>query len=195
MRNWSVLYLKASCWYIEYGKTICPVEKENVKISYGKANLRSAKLGSDHVEVLEEANKANLLLLLKKEGNKIFNQRIRNAKKAAKRTEKEATRATTRALREAIAIAEKEAMKAEKSGKSKAIIPLAFLIETSTASPSQNPRKRNSSFAQLLVSRLQQITSLALMDFVGGTLHVQEFFFLRCFLSTNVHFMQHKAFP
>ena len=57
------------------------------------------------------------------------------------RAEKEATRATARALREAIAVAEREAMKVEKSGKSKAITPPAFLTKTSTASPSQNLQK------------------------------------------------------
>jgi septal ring factor EnvC (AmiA/AmiB activator) len=194
-RSWSILHLKAGCWYIECGKTICPVEKENVKTACNNANPRGAKLGSDHVEMLEEANKADLLLLPKKKRNKIFNQRTRDAKKAVGRIEKEATRATTRALREAATVAEKEAMKAEKSGKSKAITPLAFLTETSTASPSQNPRKQDSSFAQLSMSRLQQITSPTLMDSVGGTLHVQEFFFSGPFLSTNAHFMQYKTFP
>jgi YesN/AraC family two-component response regulator len=145
--TWSVPHLKAGSWYIECGKTICSVEKEDVKTACDKANPTGAKLGSDHVEVLEEANEADFLLLPKKKRNKIFNQRTRDAKKIADRAEKEATRATARALREATAVAEKEAMKAEKSGNSKAITPLAFLTKTSTASPSQNPRKWDSSFA------------------------------------------------
>jgi hypothetical protein len=33
------------------------------------------------------------------------------------------------------------------------------------------------------------------MDSAGGALHVQEFFFSGSFLSTDAHFMQHKAFP
>jgi hypothetical protein len=87
-------------------------------------------------------------------------------------------------LREATAATKKEARKAEKSWKSKAFIPPLFLTETSDAS-----------FVQLSVSRLQQITSPAFMDYAGGTLHVQEFFFFGSLLTTNAHFMQHKAFP
>jgi hypothetical protein len=98
-------------------------------------------------------------------------------------------------LREATAATKKEARKAEKSWKSKAFIPPLFLTETSNASLSQNPFKRDASFVQLSVSRLQQITSPAFMDYAGGTLHVQEFFFFGSLLTTNAHFMQHKAFP
>ena len=38
MHTWSVPHLKVDCWYIEYGKTICPVEGEEVKIAYDKAD-------------------------------------------------------------------------------------------------------------------------------------------------------------
>jgi hypothetical protein len=44
---------------------------------------------------------------------------------------------------------EKEAKKAKKSGKSKASTPPLLLTETSFASQSQNPRKRDASIAQL----------------------------------------------
>jgi hypothetical protein len=64
--------------------------------------------------------------------------------------------------------AKKEAKKAEKSGKSKASIVLLLLLKTSIASQSQNPRKRDASYAQLSLLRLQQITSSVLMDFAGG---------------------------
>ena len=43
------------------------------------------------------------------------------------KAEREATRATTKALREATVVAKKEAMKAEKSGKPKALIPPLLL--------------------------------------------------------------------
>ena len=71
--TWSVLHLKVGCWYIEYGKTIYSVDKENVKTTCDNANPRGAKLGSDHVEVLEEANEADLVLLPEKVRNKILN--------------------------------------------------------------------------------------------------------------------------
>jgi hypothetical protein len=53
---------------------------------------------------------------------------------------------------------EREAKKVERSCKSKAVVastPTLVLLEASTVSMSQNPRKRDSSFAQLSVSRLQ----------------------------------------
>jgi hypothetical protein len=72
---WSALHLKEGCWYIEYGKTICPVEEEDVKAAYDKADPRGVKLGSDVVVVLEELSAADLALLPEKEKNKILNQR------------------------------------------------------------------------------------------------------------------------
>ena len=107
---------------------------------------------------------------------------------------REAMRAIARALREVTIAAQKDAKKNEKSGKSKAFIPPLPLTEASTTSPSQNPRKWDAPFAQLSTSRLQQMTSPILMDFARGALHVQEFFFSRSLLSTDAHFMQHKAF-
>jgi hypothetical protein len=78
-RIWSVPHLKAGHWYIECGKTICPVEEEEVKISYDRANSRGAILVSDQVEVPEEENKVDLSLLPEKERNKIILQRKREA--------------------------------------------------------------------------------------------------------------------
>jgi hypothetical protein len=145
--------------------------------------------------VPEEVTEVELALLPEKERNKILNQRPRDAKKATDKALREATRVTAKASREATAAVEKEAKKAEKSGKSKAITPPLLLTETSIASPSQNPHKRDASFAQLSVSRLQQIASPSLMDFARGALHVQEFIFSRSLLSIDAYFMQHKAFP
>jgi hypothetical protein len=70
-----------------------------------------------------------------------------------------------------------------------------LLTEASTTTPSQNTRKRDASVAQLSMSRLQQITSPALMDSAGGALHVQEFLFSRSLLSTDAYFMEHTTFP
>jgi hypothetical protein len=145
-RIWSVLYLKAGCWYIECGKTICHVEEENVKIACDRADSKGAKVGSTHVEVPEEENEVDISLLPLKERNKILNQRTRDAQKAKDKVDREATRATVKALMDSIAAAEKEARKAENSGKSKAITPPLLLTETSYALPSQNPCKRDASF-------------------------------------------------
>jgi hypothetical protein len=188
-RTWSALHLKEGCWYIECGKTICPVEEEDEKATCDKAETRGVKLVSDVVVVPEELTLADLALLPEKERNKILNQRARDAKKA----ERESTRATAKALKEGPA--EKGVKKGEKPGKSKVITSQLLLTETSTAMPSQNPRKRDSSLAQLSVSRLQQLASPSLMDSVRGDLHVQEFFFSGSLLSTDAYYMEHDAFP
>jgi lipid II:glycine glycyltransferase (peptidoglycan interpeptide bridge formation enzyme) len=82
-----------------------------------------------------------------RERNKILNQRVRDAKKAEEKVEKDAEKAKKKE--------NKEAKKAEKSGKSKVSTPPLLLTETSYASPSQNPCKRDASTAQLSLSRLQ----------------------------------------
>jgi hypothetical protein len=143
-------------------------------------------LGPNEGEVQEEVD---INLLPEKEKNKILNQRKRDADRAKAKTDREAQRAKDKA--------ERDAKKGGRSGKSKAVVsstPSLVLPQVSTASQSQNPRKRDSSCAQLSLSRLQQITSPALMDSVGGALHVQEFFFSRSLLSTDAYYMQHQAF-
>jgi hypothetical protein len=89
-RTWYVPHLKAGCWYIECGKTICPVEEEEVKIACDKADLRGAVLMSDQVEVLEEDNEVDVSLLPEKERNKILLQREKEAQKAKDKVKKEA---------------------------------------------------------------------------------------------------------
>jgi hypothetical protein len=121
---WSALHLKEGCWYIEYGKTICPVEEEDVKATCDKADPRGVKLVPNVVVVLEELTLADLALLPEKERNKILNQRARDAKKA----DKESTRATAKAMREGTT--EKGAKKGEKPGKSKVISLLCCQWET-----------------------------------------------------------------
>jgi septal ring factor EnvC (AmiA/AmiB activator) len=143
-RAWSVSHLKAGCWYIECLKTICLVEEEEVKAACNKADSKGTDVRSQLVEVHEEENEVDLSLLLEKEKNKILNQRARDAKKATDKADREATRAAAKALRETTATATKEA---RKTGKSKTQSSLLHLTETSIASPSQNPRKRDSSIA------------------------------------------------
>jgi hypothetical protein len=148
---WSVPHLQVGCWYIECGKTICPVEEEEVKAACDKADSGGAVLGPDHVDVPEELTNANLALLPEKKRNKILNQRTRDAKKATDKADREATRAAAKALRETTTATAKEA---KNIGKSKTQSSPLHLTATSIASPSQNPRKRDSSITQLSVSRL-----------------------------------------
>jgi hypothetical protein len=134
-----------------------------VRKACDKVDLKGDASSTDPGEEHEEEMEVDIDTLPKKERNKIINQRARDAKKATEKAEKEAQKAKDKA--------EREAKKGERAGKSKAVVaptlPLV-LIQTSTGLPSQNPCKRDASFAQLLVSRLQQITSLALMDSTGG---------------------------
>jgi hypothetical protein len=161
-----------------------------VKIACDKANSKSAVLMSDQIEVLEEENEVDLSLLREKERNKILFQREREATKAKDKANKVAQKAKDKAA--------KEPKKGGRASKSKTVAapnPQFLLIEISIASPSQNPRKRDSSLTHLLVLRLQQLASPSLMDSAGGALHVQEFFFSGSLLFTNIYYMDHKAFP
>jgi hypothetical protein len=130
-RTWSVPHLKEGCWYIECGKTICPVEEEDVKATCDKADPKGVKLESDIVVVPEELTAADLALLPEKKRNKILNQRARDAKKA----ERESMRATAKAVRDATTAVQEDAKKGERPGKSKVIIPALLLTETSNESP------------------------------------------------------------
>jgi hypothetical protein len=176
--NWSAPHLKEGCWYIECGRTICPVEEEDVKATCDKLDPKPSKLVPDVVVVPEELSLADVALLPEKERNKVLNQRAKNAKKALL----ESTRATAKAVKEAAA--EKEGKKGQKPGKSKVITPQLLLTETSTATPSPNPRKWDSSLAQLSVSRLQQLASPSLMDFPKEWVDMKAFLMTVCNFSS-----------
>jgi dsDNA-binding SOS-regulon protein len=119
------------CWYIECGKTICPVEEEEVKIACDKADSRDAVLVSDQVEVPEEENEVELSLFHEKERNKILLLIEKEAQKAKDKVEKEAQKAKDKEAREA-----KKGGRASKSKIVAAPSPPVLLTETSTASPS-----------------------------------------------------------
>ena len=116
-----------------------------MKNACDKAYSRGIKVGYTHVEVPKEENMVDISLLPEKKRNKILNQKKMNAKKATNKALREAMRATTKAVKEATVAIEMEAKKVEKLKKSKAITPPLLLIETSYASPSQNPCKLDAS--------------------------------------------------
>jgi hypothetical protein len=184
------LHISGHCWYIDCGKAFCPVEEEDAKKACDEADSPGTALGANQGEVQEDEVEVDINLLPEKEKNKVLNQRKRDADRAKAKTDREALRAKEKV--------ERDAKKGGRSGKSKAVVastPSLVLPQVSTASQSQNPRKRDSSCAQLSLSRLQQITSPALMDSAGGALHVQEFFFSGSLLSTDAYYVQHHAFP
>jgi hypothetical protein len=144
-------------------------------------------LGPNQGEEQEVEVEVDINQLPLRERNKILNQRARDKKKAEDKAKKDVEKAKEKE--------KKEGKKSDKSGKSKPSTPPLLLAETSYASPSQNPRKRDASTAQLSLLRLQQITSPALMDSAGGALRIKEFFFSGSLLSIDAYYMQHKAFP
>ena len=153
---------------MECGRTICPIEEED-----DKADPRGVMPIPDVVVVLEELSLADIALLPAKEKNKILSQKARDAKKVE------------RASAKAIAVAEKEAKKGERTGKSKVITPQS---ETSTC-------KRDSTFAELSVSRLQLCTSPSFQDCTGGTLLLDELFLSTSLDAIASFYLEHNAFP
>jgi hypothetical protein len=149
IRYWSIAHLKACCWYIDCGKVFCPVEEEDAKMACVQADSKGAALGRNQGEVQEDEVEVDVNLLPEKEKNKILNQRTREAKRTKARADKEAQKVKDKAV--------KEPKKGKRSGKSKAVVastPLLVLPQASTALQSQNPRKQDSSCAQLSLSRL-----------------------------------------
>ena len=176
LKLWSAPHLKEGCWYLECGRNVCPVEEEDVKAACDKADPRGVKPIPEVVVVPEELSLADIALLPAKERNKILSQKARDAKKV----EREA------------AIAEKVAKKAGRTGKSKVITPQT---ETSTVSPLQSARKRDSTFAELSVSRLQLCSSPYFEDCAGGTLLLDELFLPISLDATASFYLEHNAFP
>ena len=141
VRCWSIAHLRACCWYIECGKTFCPVEEEDAKKACDQADSTSPDQG----EVQEDEVEVDISLLPEKERNKILNQRERAVERAKVKTDREAEKAKEKTRKDA----ERELKKSGRSGKSKAgdtSSPTLVLLEASTGSMSQNPRKRDSSF-------------------------------------------------
>ena len=186
LRIWSAPHLKTGCWYLDCPKSFCPPEEEDVKKSCSKADLKDAATAPDNAEEQDVEVEVDLTQLSEKEKQK----RQRETKKAEKKAEVEAEK-----LRKQL---EKEGRKGGRSGKSKAgeaSTPPLVLPEASTGSMSQHPRKRDASFAQLSISRLQQCASPAFEDSKGGTLHLDELLLSTSLDAIMSYFVEHDTFP
>ena len=190
VRLWSISHLRACYWYIDCGKTFCPVEEEDAKKACDQADSKT--LVQDVVQ--EDEVEVDIESLPKKEKNKILKQRTRDAERAKAKKDKE-EKGAEKAKEKAKKDKERELKTCGRSGKSKAQTSTCHLTETSIASPSQNPHKRDFSTALFSVSRLQQLTSPSLMDSAGGDFHTQGFFFFGSLLSTDAYYVEHQAFP
>jgi hypothetical protein len=146
IRNWSNAHLKAGCWYIDCGKIFCPVEEEDARKACVEADSKDAPSGPNQGEEQEVEVEVDINQLPLREKNKILAQRARDKKKVEDKAEKDAEKAKEKEKR--------DAKKVDKSGKSKPSTPTLLLTKTSYALPSQNPRKRDASTAELSLSRL-----------------------------------------
>lgn len=149
-RAWSISHLKAGCWYIECGKTICPIEEEVVKAACDRDDSQVRQAGSTHVGITEEENEVDISLLPEKEKNKTLNQRAKAAEKAKAKADREAEKAK-KVEEKAKKVPERKGGRAKKT---RAQSSALHLTETSIASPSQSARKRDFSTALLSTSRL-----------------------------------------
>ena len=144
-----------------------------MKATCDKGDPRGAMLVPDVVVVPEELSLADIALLPAKERNKILSQKARDAKKV----ERASAKATT--------VAEKEAKKGERAGKSK-VMP----SQTETSSC-----KRDSTFAELAISRLHLCASPSFQDGEGGTLLLDELFLSTSLDAIASSYLEHNAFP
>jgi hypothetical protein len=177
-RAWSNAHLKAGCWYIDCGKVFCPLEEEDVKKACGQADSKDAATVTNQGDELEDEVEEDINLLPEKEKTKAAAKKKKAEDKAVKTKEKE----------------KKDGKKGDKSGK-KASTPPLLLTEASAATPSQIPRKRDASAAELSMSRLQQVASPALRDYTGGVLCYPELIMCTSLLSIDAHYVEHEAFP
>ena len=177
-RAWSNAHLKAGCWYIDCGKVFCPPQKEDVKKACAQADSKDdatvTNQGNEQEdEVVEDINPHP-----EKEKTRAAAKKKKGDDKAEKTKEKE------------------KGKKGEKSGKNKASTPLLLLTEASAATPSQIPRKRDASAAELSMSRLQQLASPALKDYSGiGIMRYPELVLCTSLVSIDAHYVAHEAFP
>jgi hypothetical protein len=187
IRFWSNAHLKAGCWYIDCGKIFCPVEEEDVKKACFEADSKGATSHPNQAEVEEVEEEVDINELPARQRNKILAQRARDKKKADNKALKD--------LKNAEKAKGKGGNRGQRSEKSQPSTPPILLTETSTATWSQNTRKRDATVAELSMSRLQHLASPALMDSTGGSFRFQELFICTSLVSIDEYFVKHNAFP
>jgi hypothetical protein len=71
---WSLLHLKAGCWYIDCGKIYCPIQEEDVRKACEMANSKGAPKVTDNAQEHEDEVEVevDINLLPEKEKNKII---------------------------------------------------------------------------------------------------------------------------
>ena len=177
---WTMSHLKAGCWYIDCLKTTCPVEEEVVKAACDRADSKDAAPGTNQGDEQEDEVEVDINLLPEKEKTKAAAKKKKGNEKAEKTKEK----------------VKKVGKKGEKSGKERSSTPPLLLTEASVATPSQNPRKRDASAADISMLRLQQLASPALKDYSGiGVMRYPELVLCTSLVSIDAHYVAHEAFP
>ena len=70
IRIWSAPHLKEGCWYLECRRTICPIEEEDVKATWDKADPRGGIPVPDVVVVPEELSLADIACYQQRRGTR-----------------------------------------------------------------------------------------------------------------------------
>jgi hypothetical protein len=156
LHSWSVLHLKAGCWYLDCGKTFCPKEEEDVEKTLAQDEPRHAKSGSnngnDH-DGQEDGEEEDLSVLSEKDKNKIEAKQKKDKERQDKKKEMEALK--SKGSKEKAKKGEVKAKEGEEKAASEA--PTEPLGESSsppvvvlqTETPPPNPRKCDADFAGL----------------------------------------------
>jgi hypothetical protein len=96
LRSCSALHLKGGCWYLDYGKTLCLEDEEDVKKTCAQAEPKAVESGSingnDH-DGYEDEEEEDLSVLPEKERNKIEAKKKKDKEQLDEKKEKEALKA------------------------------------------------------------------------------------------------------
>ena len=209
IRSWGVLHLNSGCWYIDCGGGFCHVEEE----SKMKAIERAEKgLGGsdyptpnhDHIVLdddvvvdlshMNEKDKVKAVKQMQRAAEKVEARKVREEQKKAKKASKAGLLANVKAIA-AEAVATIKATGKAPQNLQGIVASGGEGTQTSSASPSQGIRKRDSSCIDLTVSRLSlgnmpipladDLESLGIDSFIfNGSLH-----------SLRSHRIVHGAFP
>jgi hypothetical protein len=189
LRMWTLLHLKAGSWYLDCGKGFCPEEEEELKNKLDTADIASGSVVGALQEGTGNADELNLSQM-NEEKKKVIAQRIADAEKAKKKLDKEAAKATEKS--------KKDATKSSKKGNkrsSKSTAEGAVSGDEDTTHASGNPLKRDSTFAGLSSSKLQQGTITKFHNVGSSNMLVDELIVNCSLLSIDQHYAKHNTFP
>jgi hypothetical protein len=189
LRMWTLPHLKAGSWYIDCGKGFCPEEEKELKNKLDAADITSGSAVGALQGETGDADDLDLSQMNEKEKKKAIAQRLADVEKAKKRLDKEAARPSQKSKKDTKSLKKGE----KRTGKSTA--EGAASGDEDTAPAIENPRKRDSTFAGLSSSKLQQGTVSRLKNVGSANMLVDELIVNCSLLSIDQHYAKHNAFP